>query len=235
MMDELDGDAAGAQGHLRADDRSGLFLVALQQPGHRRGGLPDGGDAGRAGHEIQTKAIARAVKDHDPDKAFAVIKLAMSVEEISDAAMQIADGPIRDDEPHPVIAPAHQGQPNPSSPWPRSRKAPTWSGLPWASMRLANQSGMWVVAIKRGRKYIYGPDKTTSWRSGTWSYPEGRRTRRSISRTCASGDPSKRSDERRKPIEWDEDEVAPGRFELPSQDPESRMIDRYTTGLWERW
>ncbi len=25
--------------------------------------------------------------------------------------------------------------------------------------------------------------------------------------------------------------VAPGRFELPSQDPESRMIDRYTTGL----
>ncbi len=26
-------------------------------------------------------------------------------------------------------------------------------------------------------------------------------------------------------------EVAPGRFELPSQDPESRMIDRYTTGL----
>ena len=25
--------------------------------------------------------------------------------------------------------------------------------------------------------------------------------------------------------------VAPGRFELPSQDPESRMIDRYTRGL----
>jgi hypothetical protein len=25
--------------------------------------------------------------------------------------------------------------------------------------------------------------------------------------------------------------VAPARFELTSQDPESRMIDRYTTGL----
>ena len=27
--------------------------------------------------------------------------------------------------------------------------------------RLASQSGMWVVAIKRGRKYIYGPDEDT--------------------------------------------------------------------------
>ena len=29
----------------------------------------------------------------------------------------------------------------------------------------------------------------------------------------------------------DGDVVAPSRFELESQDPESRMIDRYTTGL----
>jgi hypothetical protein len=31
---------------------------------------------------------------------------------------------------------------------------------------------------------------------------------------------------------WDEGEVAPGRFELPSLPPEGGMIDRYTTGLW---
>ncbi len=36
--------------------------------------------------EIQKKAIERAVKDSDPDKAYAVIRLAQSVEEISDAA-----------------------------------------------------------------------------------------------------------------------------------------------------
>ena len=54
--------------------------------------------------EIQKKAIERAVKDADPDKAFAVIRLAQSVEEISDAARQIADVVMRDNEPHPVIA-----------------------------------------------------------------------------------------------------------------------------------
>ncbi len=26
--------------------------------------------------------------------------------------------------------------------------------------------------------------------------------------------------------------AAPGRFELPSRDPESRMLDHYTTGLF---
>jgi hypothetical protein len=41
----------------------------------------------------------------------------------------------------------------------------------------------------------------------------------------------------REPIEnirnlgFDGDEVAPGRFELPSLPPEGGMIDRYTTGL----
>ena len=54
--------------------------------------------------DVQKKAIERAVKDSDPDKAFAVIKLAQSVEEISDAARQIADVVLHDVEPHPVIA-----------------------------------------------------------------------------------------------------------------------------------
>lgn len=110
--------------------------------------------------EIQKKAIERAVKDADPDKAFAVIRLAQSVEEISDAARQIADVVMRDSEPHPVIALSLQDSESIITSA-SVVESSDLSGSTLGDTKLANQCGMWVIAIKRGRKYIYGPDKTT--------------------------------------------------------------------------
>ena len=54
-------------------------------------------------HDIQEKAIGRVLEDGDVSKAMVVISLANSVEEISDAAMEIADVVLRDVTAHPVF------------------------------------------------------------------------------------------------------------------------------------
>jgi uncharacterized protein with PhoU and TrkA domain len=137
--------------------------------------------------EIQKKAIERAVKDADPDKAFAVIRLAQSVEEISDAARQIADVVMRDNEPHPVIALSLQESESIISSATVLENSDL-AGSTLGDTKLANQCGMWVVAIKRGRKYIYGPDKTTRVSAGDLLFVRGPQDGESCFREIATGE-----------------------------------------------
>ena len=137
--------------------------------------------------EIQKKAIERAVKDADPDKAFAVIRLAQSVEEISDAARQIADVVMRDNEPHPVIALSLQESESIISSATVLENSDL-AGSTLGDTKLANQCGMWVVAIKRGRKYIYGPDKTTRVSVGDLLFVRGPQDGESCFREIATGE-----------------------------------------------
>ncbi len=137
--------------------------------------------------EIQKKAIERAVKDSDLDKAYSVIKLAQSVEEISDAARQIADVVLHDVEPHPVIALSLKDSESIIS----SAVVLEGSDLAGSTLgdtKLANQCGMWVVAIKRGRKYIYGPDKTTRVSAGDLLFARGPEDGESCLRDIAAGE-----------------------------------------------
>jgi uncharacterized protein with PhoU and TrkA domain len=109
-------------------------------------------------NNIQRQAIARVMQDRDEGKAFTAIKLAAAVEEISDAAMQIAMVAIHDDEPHPVIRLSIKDA-DTTITLAEVKPGSDLIGKSLGMMRLASQSGMWVVAVKRGRKYLYGPDK----------------------------------------------------------------------------
>jgi uncharacterized protein with PhoU and TrkA domain len=111
-------------------------------------------------NNIQRQAIEHVVLDRDEGKAFTVIKLAAAVEEISDAAMQIAMVTINDDEPHPVIRLSIKDADTIIT-LAEVKEGSDLVGKTLGKMRLASQSGMWIVAIKRGRKYLYGPDKST--------------------------------------------------------------------------
>jgi uncharacterized protein with PhoU and TrkA domain len=111
-------------------------------------------------NRIQRQAIMRAAKDGDADKAFILVKMAASVEEISDAAMQIADVVLRGVEPHPVISLSIRDADSIIS----RAQVQVGSDLvdqTLGDLKLASTSGMWVVAIKRDRRYIYGPDADT--------------------------------------------------------------------------
>ncbi|MFP4545612.1 MAG: potassium channel family protein [Methanomassiliicoccales archaeon] len=110
--------------------------------------------------EIQEKAVGRVLEDGDVTKAMVVINLATHVEEISDAAMQIADVVLRDVPLHPVI----QMSVRESESIITTAKVIEGSDLANSTMgevRLSTISGMRVIAIKRGRRYIYGPDRNT--------------------------------------------------------------------------
>ncbi|MDH7508078.1 MAG: PhoU domain-containing protein [Methanomassiliicoccales archaeon] len=110
--------------------------------------------------QLQEEAIKRAIEDKNVHKALAVIRLATSIEEISDAAMQIADVVLRDVRPHPVI----QMSMRESDVIITTAKVSENSELANKSLgdiKLPSKCGMWLVAIKRGKKYIYGPDKHT--------------------------------------------------------------------------
>ncbi|OPY31295.1 MAG: TrkA-C domain protein [Methanomassiliicoccales archaeon PtaU1.Bin124] len=111
-------------------------------------------------NRIQREAIARAVKDGDADKAFILVKMAASVEEISDAAMQIADVVLRGVEPHPVISLSIRDADSSIS-RAQVQDGSDLAGHTLGELKLASQTGMWVVAIKRDRRYIYGPDADT--------------------------------------------------------------------------
>ena len=47
---------------------------------------------------------------------------------------------------------------------------------------------MWVVAIKRGRKYIYGPDKATRVSAGDLLFVRGPQDGESCFREIATGE-----------------------------------------------
>jgi len=137
-------------------------------------------------NKIQKQAIAKATKDNDVDKAFIMIKMAASVEEISDAAMQIADVVLKGVEPHPVISLSIRDAETIVT----TAQVQAGSDLiekTLGQMRLATSSGMWVVAIKRERRYIYGPDENTMLQEGDLLFARGPVESEEYLRDLASG------------------------------------------------
>lgn len=107
---------------------------------------------------LQEEAIKRAIDDKNVHKALAVIRLATSIEEISDAAMQIADIVLRELQLHPVVHLSLKESDVIITTAKVSEKSELVNKT-LEEIKLPSRSGMWLVAIKRGKKYIYGPDK----------------------------------------------------------------------------
>ena len=115
--------------------------------------------------EIQEDAINNVLEDGNVIKSLVVVRMAYSMEEISIAAAQIADVVLRGLPPHPVI---HLSMRD-------SEVIITTASLDEGSdlvgktlgqTRLSSLCGMFVIAIKRDRKYIYGPNKSTMMAAG---------------------------------------------------------------------
>lgn len=114
---------------------------------------------------VQQEAIKRTMVDGDVSKAFITIRLVEYLEEICSAASGIADVVMRNVEPHPVIKMSIRDSDVTIS----TAMVVEGSDLADKTLgetRLASNSGMWVVAIKRDRKYLYGPDERTTVLAG---------------------------------------------------------------------
>lgn len=134
----------------------------------------------------QQGAIKRAMVDGDVSKAFVTIRLVESLEVICDAAMGIAEVVMKSVEPHPVIKMSIRD----SEVTITTALVAEGSDLVDKTLgesRLASQSGMWAVAIKRERKYIYGPDESTLVLAGDTLIAKGPKDGEEYFKDLASG------------------------------------------------
>ncbi|HSV42829.1 MAG TPA: PhoU domain-containing protein [Methanomassiliicoccales archaeon] len=137
-------------------------------------------------NRIQMEAIKRVGQDQDPGKAFMIVKMAASVEEISDAAMQIADVVLKGVEPHPVIRMSIRDADSIIT-TAQVQEGSDLGNHTLGELKLATQTGMWIIAIKRDRRYIYGPDEGTMMQEGDILFARGPYDAEEFFRDVASG------------------------------------------------
>ncbi len=114
---------------------------------------------------IQEESIKQAVDERNPEKALVIIRLATSIEAISDSAVQIADVVLRDIEPHPILRESIKESDITITIGRVSDKS-ILAGKTLGELNLASETGMWVIAIKRGKKWIFGPTENTRIEAG---------------------------------------------------------------------
>lgn len=94
-----------------------------------------------------------------------MIRLQASIMSIADAAWAIADVVKRGLGKHPVLAMSIRESETTVSIAKVSEDS-TLNGKTFGEVRLSTQCGMFVIAIKRDRDYIFGPGKTTRIEAG---------------------------------------------------------------------
>ncbi|MFQ5908791.1 MAG: potassium channel family protein [Thermoplasmata archaeon] len=114
---------------------------------------------------IQQEAVERAIEDGDAQKALVFIRMASSIEEIADGALQIADVVLRDIEPHPIVAEALKESDTSISTLTVPSGSPA-AGRTLGELKVASETGAWVLAIRREGTWIYGPDENAALQAG---------------------------------------------------------------------
>jgi uncharacterized protein with PhoU and TrkA domain len=125
-------------------------------------------------YNIQRSAFMATLEDKNVDKAMAMIRLASSIEAIADAAMEIADVVLRDIEPHPIFKMSVMDSDVIITKTPVGRSSAI-AGKTLGESKVMSDTGMWVIAAKRGRQWIYGPDENTVIKGGDILFARGPR------------------------------------------------------------
>ncbi|MBI0583091.1 MAG: potassium channel protein [Methanomassiliicoccus sp.] len=136
--------------------------------------------------DIQEMAVQKATEDKDIKKALLIIRMAQSVGAISNAALKIADVVRRGVPPHPVIQLALR-ETDVIITAVTVGEGSDLAGATLGKVKLATNSGMFVIAIRRGRRYIYGPDRSTMIMAGDALYARGPEDGESYLRDLAGG------------------------------------------------
>jgi uncharacterized protein with PhoU and TrkA domain len=136
--------------------------------------------------QIQNEAINKVLEDRNVPKALAIVRLSTALEEISDAAMMIADVVLRELQPHPVVQLSLR-ESEVIITTAQVQEESILVNRTLGDVKLATQSGMWVIAIKRDRRYIYGPDEFTSIAAGDVLFARGPKDGEAYFKDIASG------------------------------------------------
>ena len=106
------------------------------------------------------------------DDALAVLRLAEASEQIADAAQEIADVELRDVELHPILKMSIRDS---DVVFTRTqvKKDSVLCNKTLGELKLASETGMMVIAMRHGDKWLYGPNKNTKIDSGDILFAKG--------------------------------------------------------------
>ncbi|HID71891.1 MAG TPA: hypothetical protein EYP29_04000 [Thermoplasmata archaeon] len=115
---------------------------------------------------IQRKAIYEyGREDENINTTLAIIRLASALENVADAARDIADVVLRDVEPHPIIKMSIEESDTVTKKM-VVPKGSIFAGKELRELRILNKYGVRINAIKRGRMWIHGPEGETLLKEG---------------------------------------------------------------------
>jgi len=123
--------------------------------------------------ELQKLAI-KDVKagELEVNEALAIIQLGACSEAIADAARDIADVELRDVELHPIIKESVM-EAEEVLVRVEVKSGSVLCNKKLGEIELASHTGMWIIAIKRGNKWIYDPSKNVQILEGDILFAKG--------------------------------------------------------------
>ena len=104
--------------------------------------------------------------------ALTVLRLAEAGEQIADAAQEIADVELRDVELHPILKLSIR-ESDVVFTRVEVKASSILSNKTLGELRLASETGMMVIAMRHGKKWLYGPTKNTRIDAGDILFAKG--------------------------------------------------------------
>lgn len=126
-------------------------------------------------NELQHWVLETAKHVPDVNQLRGLLHLAHATESISDAAYTIADTVLRGIELHPVVTLAIRQSDEVITKIVVQSCSPI-VGKTFSQLKVETETGMYVMAIKRGDKWVYRPNKRTVIQSGDLLITRGSRT-----------------------------------------------------------
>lgn len=96
----------------------------------------------------------------EKEMAMLLLRLSTSIEAVADCAMEIADVVLRDIEPHPIVKKSIKDSDSAILKV-KIKTGSIFVDRTIGSVGVAAEIGMWIVAIRREKKWIFGPDEKT--------------------------------------------------------------------------
>ena len=104
--------------------------------------------------------------------ALTVLRLAEAGEQIADAAQEIADVELRDVELHPILKISIRESDQVFTRIQIDKKS-ILSSKTLGQLKLASETGMMVIAMRHGDRWLYGPNKNTKMDPGDILFAKG--------------------------------------------------------------
>lgn len=128
--------------------------------------------------DILYKNLQRQTLEQVEDKklkipdALTVLRLAEAAEQIADAAQEIADVELRDVELHPILKMSIR-ESDVVFTRVQVQDNSILCNKTLGELRLASETGMMVIAMRQGDRWLYGPNKNTKINNGDILFARG--------------------------------------------------------------